>query len=458
MERLNASIIIPTRNRREAAARTLHALSLQSSDPEAARPDPSSPGFEVILVADGCIDDTAALAARDWPMPVRLLELPHAGPAAARNRGAAVATGDLLIFLDDDIEVVPGFVAAHIAAHTGCRNSPVDPIRATNGPAPPRTASARQTQDTVVVGYLPPELQGRRDLFAVMLRAWWEAMFERMRDPGHRFTYSDLLSGNFSLSRELFERSGGFDETLRCHEDYELGYRLITAGACFRFAPAAAGWHHEHTDLPRALRRKRDEGRADVALARRYPELIPALPLARPLTHLTRRGRLLRHLAVAHSGPGDALEALCRKLLARLEAARLRTRWRRLLDDLLSYWYWRGVGEALGGTSASELTPAPDGSPALYALDLQRGLTHAAAEIDRVRPQALSLRWGSLVVGTVAPELWSEPLQGRHLRSLLRTRFITTFRQTLALAHGEPVTNGGVAEQPHALARLDDRR
>ena len=301
MTRLDVSIVIPTHNRRDAAARALQALSRQCCSPTA---------LEIILVADGCTDDTGGLSTADWSLPVRVLEQRHAGPAAARNRGAAAAKGDLLIFLDDDIEVLPGFVAAHVEAHA---------------PA-----------DSVVIGYLPPQLQGRRDLFSVMLRAWWEAMFERMRDPGHRFAYSDLLSGNFSVSRSLFERAGGFDETLRCHEDYELGYRLIAAGARFQFAPAAAGWHHEHTDLARALRRKRDEGRADVALARKYPKLAASLPLARPHTRLTRRGRVLRYLAVTHPAPGDTSEALCRRLLGVLEAMRLRTRWRRLLDDLLS--------------------------------------------------------------------------------------------------------------------------
>jgi GT2 family glycosyltransferase len=448
MPRLDVSIIIPTHNRRDAVARTLRALSLQVC---------SRTAFDVVVVADGCSDHTAALATGEWPMPVRVLEQSHAGAAAARNRGAAAATGDLLIFLDDDIEVLPGFVAAHIAAHAP-EEALAQPTQVKTEPASPRTASPRQEHDSVVIGYLPPELQGRRDLFAVMLRAWWEAMFERMRDPGHRFTYSDLLSGNFSLSRQLFERSGGFDESLRCHEDYELGYRLIAAGARFQFAPAAAGWHHEHTDLARALRRKHDEGRADVALARRYPELTSVLPVARPITHLTRRGRMLRYLAVAHPGAGDLVEALCRKLLGVLETARLRTRWRRLLDDLLSYWYWRGIGESLGGASASELTRTPNHSSALHALDLQRGLTVAAAEIDTVRPQGLSLHWGSLVIGTLPPEPGAEPLQGRHLRSLLRTRFLTPFRQTLALAHGDPVTSGGAVDQPHALARLDDRR
>ena len=422
MTRLDVSIVIPTHDRRDAAARALQALSRQCC---------SRTALEIILVADGCTDDTAGLAALEWPLPVHVLEQPHAGPAAARNRGAAAARGDLLIFLDDDIEVLPGFVAAHVEAHA--------------------------TPDSVVIGYLPPRLQGRRDLFPVMLHAWWEAMFERMRDPGHRFAYSDLLSGNFSVSRSLFERAGGFDETLHCHEDYELGYRLIAAGARFQFAPAAAGWHHEHTDLARALRRKRDEGRADVALARKYPKLTASLPLARPHTHLTRRGRVLRYLAVTHPAPGDTSEALCRQLLGVLEAMRLRTRWRRLLDDLLWYWYWRGVGDSLGDDPA-ELPRAPETAPVLHALDLRPGLTHASSEIDAVRPQGLSLHWGSLVIGTVAPQPGAEPLQGRHLRSLLRTRFAAAFRETLALAHGERSPTGSGATQPHALARLDDRR
>ena len=161
-------------------------------------------------------------------------------------------------------------------------------------------------------------------------------MVERMREPGHRFRYSDLLSGNFSIGRSLFARVGGFDEALRCHEDYELGLRLIDAGARFRFTAEAAGWHHEHTDLARALTRKRDEGRADVALARRYPALAPALPLSRPQDHLTVRGRTLAKLALGSPGAGDLLEAACRSVLPMLEAARLRARWRRLLEDLLS--------------------------------------------------------------------------------------------------------------------------
>lgn len=403
------SIVIPTHNRRASVERTLTALSTQSYP---------LTSIQVIVVADGCSDGTAALAEGRWPMDVRIIEQASQGAAAARNRGAAAATGRLLIFLDDDIEPSPGLVAAHAGAHA-------------------------EDTATVAIGYLPPHLQGRRDLFATMLGAWWEAMFERMAAPGHRFAYTDLLSGNFSLSRSLFTRVGGFDETLRCHEDYELGLRLITAGARLRFVPEAAGWHHEHTMLVRALQRKRDEGRADVTLARRYPRLISVLPLAAFPRHLTLRGRILRRLALASPASGDLMAAGCRSMLTVLERARLRARWRRLLDDLLSYWYWRGVGEALSGDSLETIrrSKAPADS---CDLDLRIGLEAAMQALDEIHPDAVRLRWGELTVGIIEPHPGAERLQGRHLPGLLRGRFAEPFAAALARAHA--LENAGVSK------------
>lgn len=421
------SIIIPTHNRRASVERALRALAAQSC---------SLSPIEVIVVADGCTDSTLEISRTDWPFAVRVLDQPGLGPAAARNRGAAAATGERLIFLDDDVEPFPGFVAAHVGAHDNGNSA------------------------TVAIGYLPPQLQGRRDLFALMLRAWWEAMFERMREPGHRFVYSDLLSGNLSVGRMLFARVGGFDEGMRCHEDYELGARLIREGARLRFLPDATGWHHEHTGLARALERKRHEGRADVVLASLHPGLAPVLPLSTAGGHLTLRGRILRRLALSNPGAGDLIEAGCRSTLPLLEAARLRTRWRRLLDDLLSYWYWRGVGESLGGAPLATVrrSAAPDDCVA-HDLDLKHGLAAAMVELDAIAPPAVRLTWGRLVVGTVTEQPGAEPLQGRHLPHLLRTRFAGRLADTLALTQllererasvvpATPVVRGDAQKQP----------
>ena len=396
------SIIIPTRNRRVSLERSLHALSRQSHP---------TGSIEVVVVADGCTDGTAQLANSPWPIDVRVIEQPPGGAGAARNRGAAAASHDLLVFLDDDIEAWPGLVSAHVRAHA-------------------------EDDRSVVVGYLPPQLQGRQDLFAIMLRAWWEAMFERMAGPGHRFNYTDLLSGNFSLQRPLFNAVGGFDPGLQCHEDYELGVRLIAAGAELRFAPEAAGWHHEYTGLERALARKRDEGRADVTLARRHPALTPSLPLSGRHEHCTWRDRTMRRLAVAVPGAGDLLAACYGPVLALLERCRLRTRWRRLLDELLSYWYWRGVGEALGSQSPASLRQSASAAPAVPCdLDLRVGLEDAMRRIDAMRPDSLRLRWADQMVGQVAPQAGAEPLAGRHLPDLLRGPFAQSFAAALERAN-----------------------
>jgi glycosyltransferase involved in cell wall biosynthesis len=398
------AVVIPTHDRRTSLRRCLHAFARQSYPADL---------LEIIVVADGCSDGTAQLAQGRTSVPLRILEQPRQGQAIARNRGADVSTADLLIFADDDVEVEPGFVAAHVEAHRG------------------------SDQSREVIGNLPPDVQNRRDFFAIMLRAWWEAMFEPMRDPGHRFSYSDLLSGNFSIGRSYFERVGRFDGSLRCHEDYEFGYRLIAAGAEFAFAERAAGRHHEHTDLARALQRKRDEGAADVALARRHPELVSSLPLCRRQGDWTRRARLLQQLALSGSTAGDVIEGRYRAMLPVLEAARFRSRWRRLLDDLLMYWYWRGVGESLEPDAVARMcgsTPTHDAPP--YELDLRPGLCAAMHELDRHMPQSVRLRWGSLVIGTVPPQPGAEALRGRHLPSLLR-RFTKALGEVLTAASAQ---------------------
>jgi hypothetical protein len=122
-------------------------------------------------------------------------------------------------------------------------------------------------------------------------------------------------------------------------------------------------------------------------------------------------------------------------MLPLLEAARLRVRWRRLLDDLLSYWYWRGVGESVDAASLSALLSTEAAMPVVHDVELRRGLDAAAHQIDEVRPEAIRLRWGPLVVATVPPQPGAEPMQGRHLRSLLQRNFPERFADTLALAH-----------------------
>jgi len=80
------SVVIPTHDRRDSLLRLLAALEAGTLPP--AR-------FEVIVVADGCSDDTVqAAGAAPFSFPVKVLAMhPARGAAAARNLGATEARG-----------------------------------------------------------------------------------------------------------------------------------------------------------------------------------------------------------------------------------------------------------------------------------------------------------------------------------------------------------------------------
>ena len=390
-----AAVVIPTHDRRELLARTLEALSRQTCD---------TARFEVVVAANACSDDTVRFArGLDTPFAMRVLDLPAPGVSAARNAGAEAASAPLLILLDDDIAVAPDFVAAHLESHDigAVLNTGELPLRAT-------------------IGYLPAVRPPHVDFFTMALEGWWEAMFDRMREPGHRWSYTDFLSGNFSIPRQAFLAHGGFDTRLRCHEDYELGYRLIQAGCLFSFSERAAGTHDDRTRLDRACWRKRQEGIADVYLASQYRELRAALPLTRRTSF---KQQLMRRLAFHAPAAGDALSAVLSALLRPLEAIGARFTWYRVVYAVLGYWYERGVADAAGSHAALRALIADvwsdarlsDRGPAIDVSEVE------AAErlLDTLRPSAAELTVGSRKFARIKHEPGREALAGRHLKPAL---------------------------------------
>jgi glycosyltransferase involved in cell wall biosynthesis len=82
------SIIIPAHNEGQYLGATLEALRTQTY-----------PYFEIIVVANGCTDNTCAVARK---FADRVMDLPERALGKARNTGAAKARGELLVFLDAD--------------------------------------------------------------------------------------------------------------------------------------------------------------------------------------------------------------------------------------------------------------------------------------------------------------------------------------------------------------------
>src|SRR6266487_2852993 len=105
---LRFSIVIPTYQRRDVVLSSVHALAAQED---------GGP-FEVIVVVDGSTDGSAdALRELETPFPLSVIEQPNRGQAEARNQGVAAARGELLLFLDDDMEAHPRLLAEHDRSH-----------------------------------------------------------------------------------------------------------------------------------------------------------------------------------------------------------------------------------------------------------------------------------------------------------------------------------------------------
>ena len=391
------SVVVPTRDRNDAVQRLLRALAA----------DTSAPPLEVIVVDDGSSDGTGdALRQLSPRYPFTLIEQHGHGPARARNAGAAVARGQVLLFLDDDVEPLPGTLAAHAAFHRG-------------------------HELRIGIGDLPVVVD-ETSYFGRILRGWWEMMLVEMRKPGHRFAFTNLLTGHVSIRRARFDALRGFDPELRCHEDWEFGYRALEAGLQLGFVPGAVARHHETSDLAKAFGRKFDEGVADIRLTERHPELACAFPFSWPIA--SRKARALRRLIFVAPHVATRIAQYFERLLRVYEVTNLRFRWRRTLELLLVYHYWRGVRSVVPDRrDVSALIQLPEPSPANpFTVDLASGLDTAARHIDSARPSSMVLVLGDELIGVVREWPGLEPLRGEHLRPLLARGFRQPYLRALA--------------------------
>jgi GT2 family glycosyltransferase len=172
---------------------------------------------------------TAALEAADEsPDELIVVDRPDgAGPAAARNAGAARATGDVLLFVDSDVEV---------------HRDAVSRIRARLGPDPDLVA--------VFGSYdAEPEAPGAVSGFRNLLH---HHVHQSSAGP-----VASFWAGLGAVRSDAFAAAGGFDgeRYLRPSiEDIELGTRLVAAGARIECDPRVQGTHLKQWDLGEMLR------------------------------------------------------------------------------------------------------------------------------------------------------------------------------------------------------------
>jgi GT2 family glycosyltransferase len=390
-----ASVIIPSHQRAGSLPRTLESLARQNLP---------FPLFEVIVAADFCTDRTKQVVqeiAVSAPYRLRFVSHNRKNAAATRNLGAQYAEGEILIFLDDDVEADPSLVGAHLSVHG-------------------------QKQRLASVGYLKLALPERPSQWQLEARLWWEGRYREMRHPGYRFGYRDLFSGNCAMPAYLFQECGGFSEDFPRLEDYEFGFRLLQSGARFVYLPEAAGLHHESTDEFKWMRRICDEGTADVRLGERYPMLRRKLFDAHPLGGLP---GLVQKLAFLLHGNGDLLASAGLWIALLFERLRLRRRRNSIVHGLKFLNYWRGVAteikslrtltawteEGMNAWIVASDAPSIDWNKLPETSELLRILSEGSRKGLRVLMDGIE-------VLRIPVEPWSESLTLENVEMMIRRR------------------------------------
>ncbi len=203
--------------------------------------------YEVVLVNDGSTDATAEVIARARSRatcPFDVVEQPNAGLATARNAGVVKARGERIIFIDDDVLVLPNFVEEHLRSHA------------------------------------------RHPTFIVRGGAIDVESFDDLPVPAwaiRNYSANYFWTTNVSVPATALRAVGGFNEGFSEYgwEDIDVGLRLRSVGVRATFNPRALVYHYKPRPrsggVERMVRQARAQARTAVQLADLHPHWRTAL-------------------------------------------------------------------------------------------------------------------------------------------------------------------------------------
>ena len=200
------SVVVPAHNRAGDLSTALEALNAS---------DLPRTSWELIVVDDASTDDTSAVAARHADEVLSIAGVAH-GPAFARNVGANVATGDVLVFVDSDVAVSRTALSQFASLFE----------------REPDIGAAFGAYDT------SPRAPGVVSQYRNLLHH-----YVHCTNAGRASTF---WAGCGAVRRKLFFEVGGFDADRFPRpqmEDIELGHRLVAHGVQIVLRPAIQGTH-----------------------------------------------------------------------------------------------------------------------------------------------------------------------------------------------------------------------
>jgi GT2 family glycosyltransferase len=230
------SVVMPSHNRRERLARAVNHVIKQTYPGEK---------LELVIVLDGCTDGSAEMLENrraGIPFKLTVINQKQGGPAAARNAGVRAASGEYIVFLDDDVMATPELVMEHWQTHA-------------------------QDPAVVVVGPMSTPKDHTRPVWVRWEEYILESQYEDILAGKYEMTARQFYTGNCSFKKQWMLNAGMFDENFKRYEDVELAIRMEErAGVHFCFNPQAIGYHYAHRSFESWKNAHYLYGRYDVKL------------------------------------------------------------------------------------------------------------------------------------------------------------------------------------------------
>lgn len=239
---MKISVIIPTYNGAHKIINVLRSLEIQTLQPD-----------EVIVVIDGSTDKTnEILQAEQFTLAkFQIIDQKNGGRANVRNNGAKKSSGDLLVFLDDDMIASPECIFHHKQHHNIHKKSIL-----TGGLKEP-------------IGSLRNDFSG----FKSWLNKKWSLALLDLNNSAMTNDNFFLTAGNCSMPRDVFDQLNGFDERLNDAEDYDMATRAMLLKIPLYFGEDAWAYHNELVNCRQYIKRLRQYSEVQTYLSLIKPEL-----------------------------------------------------------------------------------------------------------------------------------------------------------------------------------------
>lgn len=252
---MKVSLIIPTYNKLSRLRLVIASLKKQTY---------AQDKYEVIFVNDGSDDGTDEFFNKlELPFNYRYLYQSNSGRAAARNLGIRASRNELIIFVDDDVILCPGFIEEHVAMQEkgpGVVHGKIinlsylkffqDPV---NGVLYHHLKTACSDADGLRRKCITEEdiLERFDEVVASnkKLTPFEIAIKSILTEHSPKAAWVAFTGGNTSVPRDWLINEGGFDESFGLKwgcEDLEMGYRLFISGAPFYYCESAVNYHIAH--------------------------------------------------------------------------------------------------------------------------------------------------------------------------------------------------------------------